>query len=264
MKTPKAPSRGLATIDSPKQPKNTTHLKPKSCVPAVGRSWNTIVAVLRRLDIDPDEIKLIPTEPAEILIRCFGNGNLKEFPRKKVFAYIAASPQPVCQKFITTIQSITKLDSDKLSFEAMCVYAKVNPLELLGAILMSAKSMKATESALKAILAHPDVVQETIDSAKSGDPVMANGAPLLDKDGNLIRYRGDIAAQRIIHEATGFLPSKKGGGIEINFGFGRPAEERDEDSDADDDWDKAFPPLGDAVQGWSQSKHLLLEGEKKK
>ena len=145
----------------------------------------------------------------------------------------------------------------------MCVRAKVSPVEMLGAILMAAKSMKATESALKAILAHPDVVQATVDAASVGPPVLVNGKPVIDENGKYLRMsHGDVAAQRIMHEATGFLPSKKGGGIEINFGFGRPPEERDEDDDADDAWDEAFPPLGDEIKTFSQDKHKLLEGGK--
>ena len=40
----------------------------------------------------------------------------------------------------------------------------------------------------------------------------------------VLRYdHGDVAAQRIMHEAMGFLPTKKGGEVNINFGLGRPA-----------------------------------------
>jgi hypothetical protein len=135
---------------------------------------------------------------------------------------------------------------------------------MLGAILMAAKSMKATESALKAILAHPDVVEATIDAATQGSPLLhQDGKPFLDKRGRPILVgHGDDKAQRMLHEATGFLPTKKGGGIEINLGFGRPAEERDEDSDDDADWDDAFPALGEQIQEFSADKHKLLEGGK--
>lgn len=160
------------------------------------------------------------------------------------------------------MQTIGKRELAVLSFEAMCVKAAVSPLELLGAILMSAKSLKATESALKAILAHPDVVQATVDSATVGAPVLVNGNPILDENGKVLRYdHGDVAAQRIMHEAIGFLPTKKGG-MEINIGFGRPQEERDEEGDADEAWDETFPDLGAQVQGWSADKHKLLEGGK--
>jgi hypothetical protein len=201
---------------------------------------------LRRLDIDPEEVALMPREPAEILTRCFSDGKgqkgYNSLPRQKILSFAAVSNQPCAMAFTNAIRKLKTQDRDKLSFEAMCVLAQVNPVELLGAILMAAKSMKATESALKAILAHPEVVEETIQTAKVPGPA-------------------GFSDRKMLHEAVGFLPSKKGGGIEINFGFGRPEEERDPDSDADQDWDEAFPPLGEAIQDWSQEKHKLLEGK---
>ena len=217
-------------------------------------------AILRRLDIDPKEVALIPKEPSEILTRCLGGG--KKLPREKILSFAAVSPQPCAIAFMKAVRGIPALDLKRLSFEAMCVRARVSPVELLGAILMAAKSMKATESALKAILAHPDVVQATVDAASVGPPILVNGKPVKDENGKVLRLtHGDVAAQRIMHEAVGFLPTKKGG-VEINFGFGRPPEERDEDDDADEAWDEAFPPLGDQIKTWSADKHKLLEGGK--
>ena len=102
-----------------------------------------------------------------------------------------------------------------------------------------------------------------VDAATEGVPVLINGKPVFDENGKVLRSdHGDVAAQRIMHEAVGFLPTKKGGGVEINFGFGRPPEDRDEDSDADEMWDEAFPPLGDEIKSWSADKHKMLEGGK--
>jgi hypothetical protein len=184
---------------------------------------------------------MVPKEPAQILTRCLGSNH--GIPREKILSFAAVSNQPCAVAFINAVRKIPAMDLKQLSFEAMCVRARVNAVEMLGAILMSAKSMKASESALKAILAHPDVVQATVDTAKLIGPA-------------------GTADRRTIHEAVGFLPSKKGGGIEINFGFGRPPEERDPDDDADEAWDDAFPPLGDAIKTWSGDKHKLLEGGK--
>ena len=218
---------------------------------------------MKRLDIDPAEVALVPHEPAEILARCFG-GSRKTLPRKQIFAFAAVSNQPCAMAFMHAMRNIKPADLKLLSLEAMCVRAKVSPVELLGSILMSAKSMKATESAMKAILAHPDVVDATIDAATQGTPIFDEGGnPFLDKRGRpILAGHGDDKAQKMLHEAVGFLPTKKGGGVEINFGFGRPAEDRDEDSDADADWDEAFPQLGDNIQNWSEDKHKLLEGKK--
>lgn len=206
---------------------------------------------------------MMPKEPCEILTRCFGAPKFGAWPRSQVLAFAAVSTQPCAVAFTKSVREIKKADLAMLSFEALCVRARINPVELLGAILMAAKSMKAQESALKAILAHPDVVQATVDSASVGPPVLVNGKPVFDENGKVLRHSyGDVGAQKIMHEAVGFLPTKKGGGVEINFGFGRPPEERDEDTDADEDWDDAFPALGDNIQEWSADKHKLLEGGK--
>ena len=202
----------------------------------------------------------MPREPAEILTRCLGDG--KRLPRQRILSFAAVSPQPCAIAFINAVRQIPALDLKQLSFEAMCVRAKVSPVELLGAVLMAAKSMKATESALKAILAHPEVVQATVDAATEGTPVLVGGKPVRDEKGKVLRYdHGDVAAQRIMHEAMGFLPTKKGGDLNLNFGFGKPPEERGE-SDAEADWEEAFPSLGDSIKEWSEQKHKLLEGGK--
>ena len=245
MKQPKPVSPELATSPARKASKST---KPSSQSQAASKKGSAIAlsgrdttAVLRRLDIDPAEVDLMPREPAEILTRCLGSK--KGLPRQRILAFAAVSPQPCAVAFINAIRKISARDIKKLSFEAMCVRARVSPVEMLGAILMAAKSMKATESALTAILAHPGVVQATVDTAKVAGPA-------------------GYSDRRMLHEAVGFLPSKKGGGIEINFGFGRPPEERDEGDDADAAWDDAFPSLGDQIKTWSSDKHKLLEGGK--
>ncbi|MGC9293319.1 MAG: hypothetical protein ACP5EP_11465 [Acidobacteriaceae bacterium] len=181
----------------------------------------------------------MPTEPREILCRCFGVGEGHAFPTSRVFSFISASNSVCCKKFMAAMQMISPSDLERLSFEAMCVYARVSPMELLGEILVAAKSLKGTESALKAILSHPEVVQSTIDSA------------------NLPGAAG-TADRKMMHEALGFLPTKKGG-VQINMGFGRPPEDRTEGDESEEAWDACFPSLGAQVSEWSVSKHKLLE-----
>jgi hypothetical protein len=207
-------------------------------------------------------VALVPREPAEILTRCLG-GKSDRLPREKILSFAAVSNDPSAVAFINALRTVPKLDLARLSFEAMCVRARVSPVAVMGAVVVAAKSMKATESALRAIMSHPGVVEATVDAATQGTPLLVRGEPVLDKCGRPILIgHGDVAAQRIMHEAVGFLPTKKGGGVEINFGFGRPPEERDEDSDADEMWDEAFPPLGDEIKSWSADKHKMLEGGK--
>ena len=197
---------------------------------------------MRRLDIDPEMVALVPKEPEEILTRCLSNNSL--FPRERMLSFAACSNQPAAVALTSAVRKIKAADLAKMSFGALCVFARVNPMELLGAVMAAAINMKAVESKMKAAMAHPEVVDATIKTAKK------KGAE-------------GFADRKMLHEAVGFLPTRKGGGIEINFGFGRPAEEREEDSDADASWDETFPELGGEIQQFSAEKHKLLEGSLK-
>lgn len=196
---------------------------------------------MRRLDIDPDDVAAAPKEPSEILTRCLGVK--KGLPRQRILDFAAVSQQPCAMRFTAAMHRLNPKDVKNLSFEAMCVHAQVSPLEMLGAIMASAINMKAVESKLKAALAHPDVVQSTIKAAKN------------QKFGQ--------ADRKMLHEAVGFLPTKQGGGIEINLGFGRPVEDR-EGGDEEADWDEAFPALGEVIQDLSADKHKVLEASVKR
>jgi hypothetical protein len=124
----------------------------------------------------------------------------------------------------------------------VCLAAKVSPLEILGAILMAAKNLKAQESALKAILAHPDVIDATVMTASLPGPA-------------------GFADRKMLHEAVGFLPTKQGSPISINFGMGG---KKDEGGDRDDDdvaFEEAFPTISGELEGWSDARRLLTEGK---
>ncbi len=205
---------------------------------APDREYHTPVAVLRRLDIDPDEVagcfKITPA-----LISCFGTPN-GAFPRKQVLNYLAASPAPVAKAFLKAWNEVRKADQLRLSVEAICVKADVNPLELLGAIVSAVREVKLRESALKAILAHPDVVDATVASAM-----------ILGPQGN--------ADRKLLHESAviGFLPTRKGQEIEINL-FGRKDESGDDDGERA--WDDAFPSITGKLESWSENRRSLTDG----
>ena len=262
MNPQKPQSLESGTVPSPKRQRSTKRSSPKK---APSPSVSAIVsagsrkgdAILLRLDIDPEQVALAPKEPSEILTRCLGTSS--KLPRERILSYTSVSRHPCAIQFTNAIRRISPFDLKFLSFEAMCVYARVSPVDVMGAVMVSAAAMMKAEGKFKAVLAHPTVVQSTIKAATDEIPIVVTR----DGEREIVGYsNGDIAAQRLLHEAVGFLPTKKGGGIEINFGFGRPAEERDEDSDADADWDDAFPPLGDEIKAWSEQKHRLLEGKK--
>ena len=185
--TKKPPSAGLEIVPSPKASKSTTPSSRRK-IPSKGSPKGSALvstgsraanAILRRLDIDPAEVALMPREPAEILTRCLGDG--KRLPRQRILSFAAVSNDAVAVAFMGAIRKIPALDLKQLSFEAMCVRARVSPVALMGAVVVAAKSMKATESALKAILAHPEVVQATVDAATEGTPVLVGGKPVLTR-----------------------------------------------------------------------------------
>lgn len=194
---------------------------------------------MRRLDIDPEEVKALP-QITDSLASCFGT-KPEQLPRQKIINYLSASSWPVAHRFLESWRSIKECDLKSLPIEAVCVIASVSPLELFGAIFEAAKSMKSQESALKAILAHPDVIDATVESAKLPGPL-------------------GHADRKLLHQAVGFLPTTKGGGVEINF-FGRPKDQDEESTDADNAWDETFPDMGTEIAQWSEKRHALTDGK---
>ncbi len=212
--------------------------------------------MLQRLDIDEREVEEAPPI-TETLQSCFG-------PTYKAqsIQYLAASDSVGAKTFLRFWRQIPKADHQELTIEVVCVYARVSPLEILGAVLMAARNLKGQESALKAILAHPEVVEATVASATQGTPLLIDGKPYLDENGRpLLIGHGNAAAQKMMHEAVGFLPTRKGSEVEINF-FGRKAD-KDDDDEIDDDeaaWDEAFPLISGKLEKWSEKRRKLTEG----
>lgn len=202
--------------------------------------FHTPVAILRRLDIDPEEVASAP-KITESLQSCFGKFT-KGNPREQIINYLAVSDAPEARAFLKSWRGIAKSDTERLSIEAVCVHALVSPLAVFGAIVMAARNLKGQESALKAILAHPDVIDSTVLSAK------------------LIGPAGH-ADRKILHEAVGFLPTRKGSEVEINF-FGKKADKNDDSSDDDEEaWDDAFPSISGNLEKWSENRRAITDGK---
>lgn len=246
MKTKKPPfpvleigrSRKAAKSTTSSPSKNPVALK-RSSVPK-NRQFHTPAVILRRLDIDPEEVRHAPPV-TDVLVRCLG-GSEKRPPKQQVINFLSASNDEGAKAYLASCRSIPKSDLSRLTIEAICVHAQVNPLQVLGAVLASAKSMKAMESALKSILSHPDVVEATVQTAKLIGPA-------------------GTADRRLMHEAIGFLPTRKGGGVEINF-FGKPKDDGDDESDDEEKaWDEAFPLVSANLEAWSGNRRALTDGK---
>jgi hypothetical protein len=185
------------------------------------------------------EIELVPNI-TDILTSALGSGSTN-FPRKQFLNYLTVSSDPAALDFLKCYREL-KSDADRVPIEAICIYAKVNPVQLLGSIMLSAKEMKGKESALKAIVAHPDIVQSTINSAKLLGP---NGA----------------SDRKVLHEAIGFLPTKNGAQFSINlFGGGVSSGkiEDDDDEASDAALDRAFPMITGSIEKWGNDRKNLL------
>lgn len=216
---------------------------------------------MKRLDIDPEDVASC-YQITETLQSCFPTKD-NRIPRKAILNYLAACNMPVAINLLKSLKTIAESDRDQIGFEALCVYARINPLELLGAVVAGVREIKLRESALKSILAHPDVVQATIDAATSRTPLIVDGRPVRDIDGSIVRIdNGSHADRKLLHTAMGFLPTKKGSEIEINL-FGRK-EDKDDDDELDDDeqaWDDAFPLISGKLETWSDDRKRLTDGK---
>jgi hypothetical protein len=178
----------------------------------------------------------------DILSRCFGNG--RQLPRQAILNYLSASGNDSSRRFLDTWREIPKKDLEQIPIEAVCLKAGVSPLEILGAIILAAKNLKAQESALMAILAHPEVLEATIQSAKD--------------------VKFGMADRKTLHEAIGFLPTKQGSNIAINLlGPGSPSRSDEDDDREDDDraFEMAFPTISGKLEEWSENRRLITDGK---
>ena len=115
----------------------------------------------------------------------------KNLPTDPVY-YLRASGLADAEKVIDAYFSLSKSYARLLPFEAFCVKAGVSPLRVVEIIILTAMRMGTQASAFLAHVSSPDIVQATIEDALNGS----------DK----VR----IAAQSMLHKATGFLPTPKG------------------------------------------------------
>lgn len=214
--------------------------------------------------MDQEELEAAP-RITDILVRTFQSRGGR-VPRIQTIEYLQASTSLEALAFLNVYREMNVTDRACVPLEAICIAAKVSPLAILGAVLMAAKNLKAQESALKAIIAHPDVIDATIDAATQGTPILIGGQPVLDKRGRpILSGHGDVKAQTILHQAIGFLPTKQGSSIAINLlGGGKSKDGDDEDSDADAAFDEAFGSPGEIagqLEQWGTNRRALTDGK---
>jgi len=159
--------------------------------------------------------------------------------RTSVIDAMRFSQEPAVIEFLKVYDSTPVCDRKQVPFEAVALKAQCNFSELLGAIILSFRSVQAQKSAVLAMGSHPDVVQATINDALS--------------------VKGAVA-QKMLHEAVGFLPTPKGTSINFNLGQNDKPEE-DEDKESAPEINELFPMITERQEKWQADRSRLLESD---
>lgn len=228
------PSPPKITLLSPQTNRGSTKRSYASKTPKDGE-LKRADAALGRLGIDPDELAKQPNI-SDMLKRVFGTAS-------KAIDALRFSTDPIAVAFLEAYDGLPICDRETyLTLEAICLKAQVSPPALLGATLMASKQLMAQESALKAMVAHPDVVDSTIQFAK---------------------LPGGYKDRKMLHESVGFLPTNKGNSLNVQLVNGvTQYNTNSEDSDDEESFGQAFPSINAELEGWSENRRLLLDGKK--
>lgn len=181
---------------------------------------------LRGTGIKPSQVESVPNISAY-------------FPnRQSVLDAIRFSPEPAVAAFLEAYDSAPSEDRKHISFEAIALKAGCNVAELLGAMMFAFRSSQTQKSAMRALDAHPDLVNATILDA------MVPGA---------------VQAKKMLHEAVGFLPTPKGASINLNFG-NREKDEADDGEPTAPEVNELFPMITERQEKWQADRSKMLEG----
>lgn len=177
--------------------------------------------------------------------------------RTRIFETLKFSPEPDARKFLEFVWGLGVENQEKLPIEALCLAADVHPLKLIGALLVGARDTSRMESALKTMIAHPEVVDRTIQAATEREPIVMNG--------NIIGHtHGSVKDRELVHKAVGWLPSPKGSSINVNlFGDqGHRLQEPAEDDGEESLMDSVFGHDAREIENWGEDRRRLLEAPK--
>jgi hypothetical protein len=158
---------------------------------------------------------------------------------------LRASVGDMPEKWLKFWDTLPKGDRKYLTLEAVCVGAEVDTEPMLGIILASLRNRHLQRSALKAVLAHPDVMQATIETAML--PGMAG-----------------FADRKMLHTmpAIGFLPGPQGSQFQVNLGvLNAPQQQKALGDGGDEELDvnEVFPPITGVLESWNDNRRSLFK-----
>ena len=112
------------------------------------------------------------------------------------------------QKFLDRWDEISDHDKERLTIEVVAFSCDINPMHLFGEIQLAMREYSVNAVKLIAVEAHPDVMRQSIESAKTP---------------------GGVADRKHIHEMLGALATPKGPMFIKNFFAGNTPDETDDE-----------------------------------
>jgi hypothetical protein len=191
------------------------------------------------LGISKDDLELVP-QITDILKSSFKNV-------KAAISLLRFSNETAAVEFFKVYDELPAGDREYLPIEAVCLKAAITPSALLGATFVACKVVRGQESALIAVNAHPKIMAATVKFAQEPG--------------------GDRWA-KMVHEGVGFLPTPKGGNINVNLLGGNPVHGNPNRAEGpavpelqNEDFGDLFPSVNRNLEKWSDNRRKLLEAD---
>ena len=209
----------------------------KLAVKRLPRRESALLRLLKGTGIKPKQVENAPNLSSILGKR---HGDSWHVP-PSVIDSMRFSQEEAVVKFLRVYDAIPADDRKQIPFEAVALKAECNFNELLGAAILSFRSIQSQKSAVLAMGSHPEVVEATI-----RDAVSLKGTD----------------AQRILHTAVGFLPTPKGASINFNLGQNNQETPDENQVTTEPDMDHLFPRIVKKQEEWQLDRtHLLESGD---
>jgi hypothetical protein len=182
--------------------------------------------------VDMADLRKSP-DITQILARSVG-------PRQRIIDALRFSSDEAAVEFLNIYDELPQCDQKTVPWEAICISGDIAPSAVLGAVMMAARLVGAQESAITAVIEHPEVLRKTIQYAKD--------------------LPGASADRKLLHEAVGFLPRPGGGGVSMNVNLNAAGNPQLSEDDDEETFESAFPSVNQELEKWGEKRRKLLEG----